>query len=215
MAQSIDLRTYSFIDNLQPQLASFLATVARGFLPLEGQAALFVEIQPALQINTLLDVALKRTAVVPGMQVIERAYGMLEVHHDDQGQVREAGRVILEHLGMQETDRLAPRIASHQMITGIDNYQTHLINRMRHGQFLLENETLYILEVHPAGYAAIAANEAEKAAPINLLEVETFGAFGRLYLGGPEDNIREASAAIQKTLKGIAGRPNAGKSLVY
>jgi hypothetical protein len=215
MSGAIDLRTYSFIDNLQPQLASFIATVARGFLPLEGQAALFVEIEPALQINTLLDVALKKTQVIPGMQVIERAYGMIEVHHDDQGQVREAGRVILEHLGLAESDRLTPRIASHQMITGMDNYQTHLINRMRHGQFLLKNETLYILEVHPAGYAAIAANEAEKAAPINLLEMETFGAFGRLYLGGPEDNIREASMAIEKTLKGIVGRANHGKSLVY
>lgn len=215
MSGAIDLRTYSFIDNLQPQMASFIATVARGFLPLEGQASLFVEIEPALQINTLLDVALKKTSVIPGMQVIERAYGMIELHHDDQGQVREAGRVILEHLGLKETDRLAPRIASHQMITGMDNYQTHLINRMRHGQFLLENQTLYILEVHPAGYAAIAANEAEKAAPINLLEVETFGAFGRLYLGGPEDNIREAAAAIEKTLKSIDGRANAGKSLVY
>ncbi len=215
MPQAIELRTYSYIDNLQPQLASFIATVSRGFLPLEGQAALFVEIEPALQVNTLLDAALKRTGVIPGMQVIERAYGMIEVHHDDQGQVQEAGRAILDHLKMQEKDRLTPRIVSHQMITGMDNYQTHLINRMRHGQFLLENETLYILEVHPAAYAAIAANEAEKAAPINLLEVETFGAFGRVYLGGPEDNIREAAAAIEKTLKGIEGRTNPGKSLVY
>jgi len=215
MSQAIELRTYSYIDNLQPQLASFIATVARGFLPLEGQAALFVEIEPALQVNTLLDVALKRTGVIPGMQVIERAYGMIEVHHDDQGQVKEAGRAILDYLKMQEKDRLTPRIVSHQRITGMDNYQTHLINRMRHGQFLLENETLYILEVHPAAYAAIAANEAEKAAPINLLEVETFGAFGRVYLGGPEDNIREAAAAIEKTLNGIEGRTNPGKSLVY
>lgn len=215
MQRPIELRTFTLIDDMQPQLASFLATVARGFLPLEHQAALFVEIEPALQVNRLLDVALKRTAVIPGMQVIERAYGMIEVHHDDQGQVREAGRAILEHLGMEETDRLTPRIASHQFITGIDNYQTHLINRMRHGQFLLENETLYILEVHPAAYAAIAANEAEKAAPINLLELETFGAFGRVYLGGTEEPIREAAAAIERTLKSIAGRPNAGKSLVY
>jgi len=215
MAGAIDLRTYSFIDSLQPQLASFIATIARGFLPLEGQAALFVEIEPALQINSLLDVALKKTGVIPGMQVIERAYGMIEIHHDDQGQVREAGRVILEHMGLAETDRLAPRIVSHQMITGMDNYQTHLINRMRHGQFLLKNETLYVLEVHPAGYAAIAANEAEKAAPVNLLELETFGAFGRLYLGGPEDNIREAADAIERVMKSIEGRANHGKSLVY
>jgi ethanolamine utilization microcompartment shell protein EutS len=215
MAQAIELRTYSFIDSLQPQMASFIATVARGFLPLERQAALFVEIEPALAVNSLLDVALKRTAVIPGMQVIERAYGMIEVHHADQGQVHEAGRAILEYLGMKESDRLTPRIVSHQMITGMENHQTHLINRMRHGQFLLENETLYILEVHPAGYAAIAANEAEKAASVNLLEVETFGAFGRLYLGGSEENIREAAAAIEKTLSFIKGRENPGQSLVY
>ena len=215
MGDHIELRTFSFIDQLQPQLASFIATIARGFLPLEGEAAYFIEIAPGLQINVITDHVLKRTKVVPGMQIVERAYGLLEFHSPDQGQVQAGGREVLDVLGMKETDRLKPRIASSQMITGVDNYQTHLINRMRHGQFLLKNETLYILEVHPAGYAAIAANEAEKAAPINLLEVETFGAFGRLYLGGPEDNIREASSAIEQTLKSIEGRPNHGKSLVY
>lgn len=215
MAEQIELRTFSFIDVLQPQLASFIATVARGFLPLEHQAALFVEIAPGLQINVITYLVLKRTSVIPGMQIVERAYGMLEVHSADQGQVKQAGHEILGSLGMQETDRLKPRIASSQIITGVSNYQTHLINRMRHGQFLLENETLYILEVHPAGYAAIAANEAEKASPINLLEVQTFGAVGRLYLGGPEDNIREAASAIEKTLNELEGRPNQGKSLVY
>ncbi len=213
--ESIELRTFSFIDALQPQLASFIATVARGFLPLERQAALFVEISPGLQINVLTDTVLKQTAVIPGMQIVERAYGMLEIHHTDQGQVQEAGRAILEALGLKEADRLKPRIASSQIITGVSNYQTHLINRMRHGQFLVENETLYILEVHPAGYAAIAANEAEKTSPINLLEVITSGAFGRLYLGGSEDHIREAATAIEKTLSGIDGRPNEGVSLVY
>lgn len=215
MAEQIELRTFTFIDVLQPQLASFIATVARGFLPLEHEAALFVEIAPGLQINVITDLVLKRTSVIPGMQIVERAYGMLEIHSPDQGQVKQAGREILDFLGMAEADRLKPRIASSQIITGVSNYQTHLINRMRHGQFLLENETLYILEVHPAGYAAIAANEAEKASPINLLEVQTFGAVGRLYLGGPEDNIREAASAIEKTLNELEGRPNQGKSLVY
>jgi hypothetical protein len=215
MAESLEMRTYTFLDALQPQFASFIATVARGFLPLENQAALFVEISPGLHINVLTDQVLKKTKVIPGMQVVERAYGLLEVHHEDQGQVREAGRAILDHLGLKEESRLKPRILSSQIITGVDNHQTHLINRMRHGQFLLQNETLYILEVHPAGYAAIAANEAEKASPINLLEVETFGASGRLYLGGPEDNIREASYAIEKTLQGLDGRPNEGRSSIY
>lgn len=215
MAEGIELRTFSYIDILQPQLASFIATVSQGFHPLEHEAALFVEIAPGLQINVITDVVLKKTRVIPGMQIVERAYGMLEIHHRDQGQVKAAGRAILDFLGLEEADRLKPRIASSQIITGINNYQTHLINRMRHGQFLLENETLYILEVHPAAYAAIAANEAEKASPVNLLEVMTFGAFGRLYLGGPEDNIKEAAAAIEKTLAATAGRPNEGQSLIY
>jgi hypothetical protein len=215
MAEGIELRTFSYIDILQPQLASFIATISRGFHPLEQEAALFIEIAPGLQINLITDLVLKRTKVLPAMQIVERAYGMLEIHSQDQGQVKAAGREVLDFLGMKETDRLKPRIASSQIITGIDNYQTHLINRLRHGQFLLENETLYILECHPAGYAAIAANEAEKASPINLLEVQTFGAFGRLYLGGPEDNIKEAVAAIEKNLNETEGRPNAGKSLVY
>lgn len=210
MAESIELRAYTFIDSLQPQLASFLATVARGFLPLEDQAALFVEISPGLHINVLTDQVVKKTASIPGMQIVERAYGLLEVHHEDQGQIREAGRVVLENLGLKETDRLKPRITLIQIITGVDNYQTHLINTMRHGQFLLKNEALLVVECHPAAYVAIAANEAEKAAPINLLEMVSFGAFGRLYLGGPEDNINEAAAAIKKTLAGLEGRPNAG-----
>lgn len=215
MADSIELRTYSYIDNLQPQLASFIATVARGFLPLEQQAALILEISPGMQINVLTDVVLKQTDVIPGMQIVERAYGLLEIHHTDQGQVMEAGRSILEHLGAHEHDRLKPRVLSSEIITGVSNYQTHLINRMRHGQFLLENEALYILECHPAGYAAIAANVAEKASPVNLLEVIMFGAYGRLYMGGPEDNIREAVAAIEKHLETTEGRPNKLKSLVY
>jgi hypothetical protein len=212
---NIDLRAFVYIDILQSQLASFLATVSTGFHPLEYQASLFVEIAPGISINLITDLVLKKTKVIPSLQVVERAYGMLEIHHFDQGQVKEAGRLILDYIGLKEEDRLKPRIVSRQIITGIDNYQTHLINRMRHGEFLLKQETLYILEIHPAAYASIAANEAEKAAPINLLEVLTFGAFGRLYLGGKEDPIKEADKAIQKVLEEMSGRPNEGKSLIY
>lgn len=215
MAEGIELRALVPIDVLQPQLASFIATVSHGFHPLEYEAALFIEIAPGLQINVITDIILKRTKVLPGLLIVERAYGMLEVHHRDQGQVKAAAQAVLDFLGLKEEDRLRPAIASSQIITGVNNYQTHLINRMRHGQFLLENETLYILEVHPAAYAAIAANEAEKASPINLLEVVTFGAYGRLYLGGPEDNIKEAAAAVEKTLAEITGRPNEGQPIIY
>ncbi|HXI54545.1 MAG TPA: hypothetical protein VNO55_00670, partial [Polyangia bacterium] len=185
----MELRTFTFLDVLQPQLAGFLQTVSQGFLPLDGQASLFVEIGPGIAINALTDVALKRARVVPGMQIVERAYGLLELHADDQAAVRAAAAAILEHAGLRESDRLAPRVLSREIITGVDTQQSAMINRMRHGDMLLGGQTLYTLEVHPAGYAAIAANEAEKRADVALLEVVTFGAVGRLWLGGSEESI--------------------------
>lgn len=206
----MDLRTYAFLDSLQPQLTGFLQTVARGFMPMETQAALFVEIAPGIAINHLTDRALKATTCQPGMQVVERAYGMLELHDYDQGQVRAAGAAILGELGLAESERLAPRVVSSQVITGIDGHQSQLINRMRHGDMIAAGEALYILEVHPAGYAALAANEAEKASPVRLLEMISFGAFGRLWLGGMEAEIEEARAAAEGVLHALAGRENAG-----
>jgi hypothetical protein len=204
----MDLRTFTYIDILQPQLTAFLQTVAAGFLPLEGQAALFVEIAPGIAINTLTDVAIKQTGAIPGMQIVERAFGLLELHHFDQGVIRAAGDAILGHLGVTANDRLRPKIVSAEVITGLDGHQTMLINRMRHGDMIVGQETLYVLEVHPAGYAAIAANEAEKASPVKLLEVITFGAFGRLYLGGREAEIQEAARAVERVLADINGREN-------
>ena len=205
----MELRTFTYLDVLQPQLASFLQTVASGFLPLANQAALFIEIAPGIAINTITDVALKQTSVIPGMQIVERAYGMLEVHSFDQGEVRHAGHAMLEKLGVSMQDRLKPRILSEQTITGIDGHHAALIDRMRHGDMINEGQTLYTLEVHPAAYAALAANEAEKAANIHLLEVITFGAVGRLWLGGDEAEIAEAARAIGETLAAVDGRANA------
>ena len=205
----MELRTFSYLDVLQPQLAGFLQTVAAGFLPLERQASLFIEIAPGMAINELTDVALKKTRAIPGMQIVERAYGLLELHHFDQGEIRSAGAAMLERLGMKLEDRLRPKVMTSQTITGIDGHQATLIDRMRHGDMITEGQTLYILEVHPAGYAAIAANEAEKAATIHLLEVITFGAFGRLWLGGDEANIAEAAKAAESALADIKGRANA------
>ena len=203
----INLRTFTYIDILQPQLTGFLQTVVPGFNPLEKQAALFVEIAPGLAINTVTDIALKQTSVLPGLQIVERAFGVLEVHSFDQGQVRAAGDAILNHFGLTEMDRLKPEVRTSERITGIDGHQTMLINRMRHGDMIAEGETLYVMECEPAGYACIAANEAEKAANVNLLEVRTFGAYGRLYLGGYEADIEEAEKAIKDTLATIDGRP--------
>ena len=207
----VQLRTFIFLDSMQPQFASFVATTARGYLPVRGQAALYVEIAPGIAINRVTDIALKATSVRPAVQVVERAFGLLEVHDESQAEVLEAGRHILAHLEAKETDRLKPKMLTSEIITGVDDYQTMLINRNRQGMMLLGGETLYILEVHPAAYATLAANEAEKASPIKLIHLQPYGAFGRLQLGGTESHIREAVAAIEGALADVEGKPNEGR----
>jgi len=204
---SIDLRGYSFLDSLQPQYAAFLGTIAQGFLPLAGDASLYVEISPGIEINRLTDIALKATKVKPGMQIVERYFGLLEVHSPEQADVRAAGAAILDEIGHVEADRIKPRIASSQIIRRIDDHQAQLINRTRHGQMLIPGQTLYVLEMEPASYAALAANEAEKAAAINVLEVRSFGSLGRVYLGGEERDIDVGWRAAVEALEGLDGRP--------
>ncbi|MEE8120604.1 MAG: hypothetical protein V3T55_03690, partial [Anaerolineales bacterium] len=154
---TVDLRTYIFLDNLQLQHAGYLGTVVKGFLPLPNDTSLWVEISPGIEINRITDIALKATRVRPGMQIVERLFGLLEVHHSDQSEVRAAGAAILEALGLEESDRIKPRVVSSQIIRNIDAHQVQLINRMRYGHMLLAGQTLYVLEVEPAGYAALAA----------------------------------------------------------
>ncbi len=206
----VQLRSFVFIDSLQPQFAAFLGTVAQGFLPLAGDASLWVEISPGIEINRVTDIAIKATGVFPGMQIVERRYGLLEVHGPSQADVRAAGVAILEALGLQEEDRLKPRILSSQIIRNVHGLQAQLINRMRHGHMLIPGQTLYVLEVEPAGYAALAANEAEKRAHINILEVRAFGAFGRVYLGGEERDIMAGYGAAVEAIESITGRPLSG-----
>ena len=207
----MELRALTILDSLQPQLTGFLQTVCAGFMPLEYEAAMFIEIAPGIAINQLTDVALKATTCRPGMQIVERAYGMLELHDDDKGQVLAAAAAVLSRMGAKAEDRLKPRIVSSQIITGIQGGQSQLINRMRHGDMIVAGQTLYILEVHPAAYAALACNEAEKAAPIHVLEMIAFGAFGRLWLGGSEAEIAEAVKAAEAALGGVTGRDNKGR----
>ena len=202
----IDLRSYVFLDSLQPQYAAFLGTVAKGFMPLAGDASLFVEISPGIEINRVTDIALKSTQVRPGMQIVERYYGLLEVHSESQAETRAAGEAILNALDIVESDRRKPKILSSQVIRNIDGHQAQLINRVRHGQMILTGQTLYVLEVEPAAYAALAANEAEKAAEINVLEVRSHGSMGRIYLGGEESDIDIAWRAAEAAIEGLEGR---------
>lgn len=204
---AIALRTFIVLDSLQPQLASFIGKTARGFLPLPNMASLFVEIAPGIAINRVTDVALKATTVAPAIQVVERAFGLLEVHDADQGAVRSAGKAILADLGLEESQRMKPKIATNQVIRSIEPYQAQIINKDSNGMMILPGDSLFILETEPAGYAAYAANEAEKAANVKLVEVRPFGAFGRLWMAGSEseiDSAREAAMAALDKVDGIS-----------
>ena len=202
----VDLRAYVFLDSLQPQFASYQATISRGYLPKVGQASLFVEVDPGMMINEILDVALKATDVTAGMQIVERHSGMLEVHSESQADVRQAGQAILDYLGVDEKERHKPRIVANQVVRHLEDTQTMLINRFRFGNMILAGQTLFVLEVVPAAYAALAANEAEKAADINILDVRAVGSFGRVYIGGEERDVVVAHEAATQAINAVTGK---------
>lgn len=203
---SIDLRTYTFLDSIQPQMASFISTISKGYFPVAYQAACVIEIAPGIEINRLTDIALKSTGVTPGLQVVERSFGMLEVHSDSQGDTRMAGEAVLQALKMSESDGLKPRILTSQLIKNIADHQAQLINKVRYGNMIVRGDTLYVLEMEPAGYAYFAANEAEKTARVNIINVSGFGKYGRVYIAGDEGEIVEARKAVEERLAALPGR---------
>jgi hypothetical protein len=205
------LRAYVFLDSLQPQLSALLCTTSRGFFPVPGVASLFIEIAPGMAIHKTMDAALKATRVTPATLVVERAFGMLEVHHDDKGEVHNAGEAILGHLGVKQDDRIKPKIISNQVIRAIEPYHAMIIDKIRFGSMIEPGQSLFIMECEPAAYAALAANEAEKAANVKLVDMTPFGAFGRLYMAGDEANIDEAQKAAIKALEGVTGKEPASK----
>ena len=200
------LRTYVFLDSLQPQLAAHICTTCRGYYPVPYVASLFVEIAPGMAIHGLIDVALKQTKVQPATLVVERAYGMLEVHSEDKGEVRSAGDEILKVLGCTENDRIKPKLVSNTIIRAIEPMHAMILDKIRFGSMIEPGESLFILECEPAAYAALAANEAEKAANVKLVDVTPYGAFGRLYMCGSEAEIDAAAAAAVAALKGLSGK---------
>jgi ethanolamine utilization microcompartment shell protein EutL len=201
-----ELRSYFILDSLQEQLASFMASTVQGFMPVAGMADLFVEVAPGMEIVRLLDVALKATNVHPAIQVVERSFGTLEVHSESQADVRQAGHAVLDALGATEADRFKPRIASSTVIRHVDPYHASIINKNRGGSMLLAGQTLFIMETQPALYAVLAANEAEKASRVTLVDVRPFGNYGRLYLGGDEADVVVGSEAAIRALEGLTGR---------
>jgi hypothetical protein len=195
---------------MQPQFAATVATNSDGYFPVAGEAAFWLEVQPGIVINRLMDVALKSCEVKPGALRTERSYGTLEVHGPDQGMVRQAGAAILASLGATNEDALRPNLLTSEIIRKLDHHQAMMINRTRAGMLVLGGDTLYTLEVHPAVYAVLAANEAEKHSPIRIVGLGVEGAVGRLRLAGTDAEIDEAVKAVERALAGLPGRANEG-----
>jgi len=207
MADEFSLRCYCFIDRMQAQYAAFVGTITQGDLPVEGMAALYVEMAPGNEVFRVVDIAVKATESKPGAQIVEREFGMFEVHSLNQAAVLEAGQVVLDRLGMKKEDRIKPQVVSTQVITRIDPYQSQLINRFRRGSMIVPGETMLVLECAPAAYINYAVNEAEKKANIKLVHVSSVGRFGRMWLSGSEAEIitaRNAAIAALENLEGVA-----------
>ncbi len=209
MAETFSLRCYCYLDRMQPQFAAFVGTITQGDLPTEGMAALYVEMSPGNEVFRVVDIAVKATEARPGAQIVEREFGMFEVHSPSQADVLEAGAEVLKRLGLTVEDRVKPQVVSTQVITRIDPYQAQLINRFRRGSMLVTGQTMLVLECAPAAYINIACNEAEKTASINLIHVSSVGRFGRMWLSGSEAEIMTAKNAAIQALESMSGKPGA------
>lgn len=209
MAEDFSLRCYCFLDRMQAQYAAFVGTITQGDLPTEGMASLYVEMAPGNEVFRVVDVAVKATEARPGAQIVEREFGMFEVHSLNQAAVKEAGEVVLARLGLKVEDRIKPQVVSTQVITRVDPYQAQLLNRFRRGSMIVPGETMLVLECAPAAYINYAVNEAEKKASIKIVHVSSVGRFGRMWLSGTEAEIITARNAAIQALESLDGRPGA------
>lgn len=197
------LRTYIFIDQMQPQLAQFIAKDNRVYDPREYDAAIMLELAPAMEIHRMIDFALKSTNVRLGSVVTERQYGLMQIQHEDQGEVLAAGAAVLEQTGLREKDRAPLQILTNMTIRGIEQDHAIYFTGTSKGNMVLADESVFILEVTPAAYLTIACNEALKAARVKLVSIRPFGATGRLVISGSEseiDSAKEAALGILKSL---------------
>ncbi len=199
--QQIELRTYVFLDSLQPQLAAYMGTASQGFLPIPGDACLWMEVSPGMAVHRVTDIALKASNVRLGQMVVERAFGSLALYHRDQSTVLHSGDVVLDAIGSTISRRTKPQVSWTEVIRAITPDHAVLINRQnRRGSMIQSGMSMFILETEPAGYVLMAANEAEKASNITVVDVKGVGAFGRLTLAGREGDVEEAAAAAMRSI---------------
>ena len=202
----MELRTYVLIDTMQPQYAALTGVLMSGDVPVEGMAEVFMELAPASDVYEMLDAALKTTEVRPGALRVEREYGSLEIHGFFQEDVKVAGQTALARYGLTEADRWKPEVVSVKMVTNVYAYEAQLVNQTSRGGLLLKGQTLCVLEVAPAAYVILAANEAEKAADITLVHYSPSGRFGRLYLAGTESAVKVARDAAVQAVNSLSGK---------
>lgn len=203
--EQIELRTYVFLDSLQPQLAAYMGTVSRGFLPIPGDSCLWMEVSPGMAVHRVTDIALKASNVRLGQMIVERAFGSLALYHKDQSTVLHSGDVVLDAIGSEVRKRTKPATSWTEVIRAITPDHAVLINRQnRSGSMIQAGMSMFILETEPAGYVLKAANEAEKASNITVVDVKAVGAFGRLTLSGKEGDVEEAAAAAIRAIEEIS-----------
>lgn len=202
----MELRTYILIDSMQPQYAALTGIQLRGDVPVEGMAEIFMELAPASDVYEVLDAALKTTDVRPGLLRVEREFGTLEVHGFFQEAVQVAGREALARYGLSESDRMKPEVVSVKMVTEVDPYEAQLINQTAYGGLLLAGQTLCVIEVTPAAYVVLAANEAEKAANITLINYTPSGRYGRLLIAGTDSEVRVGRDAAVQAVNSLSGK---------
>ena len=202
----MELRTYILIDSMQPQYAALTGTLLRGDVPVEGMAEVFMELAPASDVYEVMDAALKTTDVRPGWLRVEREFGSLEIHSFFQEAVIVAGREALARFDLAEQDRWKADVVSVKMVTNVDAYEALLVNQRSNGGLLLRGQTLCVVEVTPAAYVMLAANEAEKAASITLVHYQPAGRYGRLYISGTESAVKVARDAAIQAVNGLSGQ---------
>ena len=207
--QDFSLRVYCYLDRMQSEVAAFVGTITQGDLPVEGMASLYVEMAPGNEVFRTVDIAVKATEAKPGAQVVEREFGMFEVHSMNQAAVLESGAIVLDRLGLVKEDRIKPSVYSSNLITRVDPYQAQLLNRWRRGSMLVAAETLFVLEVAPAAYIMLAANEAEKKANVKIIHIASVGRFGRMWMSGTEAEMvtaRDAAIQAMENVEGITSK---------
>jgi hypothetical protein len=206
MASNLTIRALVQIDRLQPKFAAYNGATVQGSIPLAGDTILIGEISPGNEVFSLIDIALKASRVESTSQIVEREFGFFILRSQSNAQVSAARDAMLNEIGQSISDRLKPGVESTQIITSVEPYQAQLLNKWASGSLIVAGQTLGIIECSPAAYIAVAANEAEKSAEIDMVEVRAIGRYGRLFFSGSEDSVKTAIEAACDAIDSVDGK---------